>query len=79
MASGTRRLVAIVFSDIAGYTAMMGEDEERAVRALERSRALVRAGVQKHGGQLIEEIGDGTLSKFDSAAGPPLHAANQSS
>ena len=34
MESGTRRLVAIMFSDIAGYTALMGKDEDLAVRAL---------------------------------------------
>lgn len=67
MEPGTRRLVAIMFSDIAGYTALMGEDEERAVRALELSRSVVKAQVEKHGGRLLEEIGDGTLSSFDSA------------
>ena len=33
MEPGTRKLVAIMFSDIAGYTALMGENEERAVHA----------------------------------------------
>lgn len=69
MESGTRRLVAIMFSDIAGYTALMGKDEDLAVRALERSRFVVRSQVEKHGGRLLEEIGDGTLSSFDSAVG----------
>jgi class 3 adenylate cyclase/pimeloyl-ACP methyl ester carboxylesterase len=67
MESGTRRLVAIMFSDIAGYTSLMGEDEDLAIRVLERSREIVRAQVEKHGGRLLEEIGDGTLSSFDSA------------
>jgi adenylate cyclase len=65
MAEPTRRLAAIMFSDIAGYTTMMGED--RAVRALRHSRELVKGQVEKHGGRLLEEIGDGTLSSFDSA------------
>jgi class 3 adenylate cyclase/pimeloyl-ACP methyl ester carboxylesterase len=69
MEPGTRKLVAIMFSDIAGYTALMGEDEEIAIRALEHSRSVVRAQVEKHGGRLLEEIGDGTLSSFDSAVG----------
>ena len=42
MEPGTRKLFAIMFSDIAGYTALMGEDEDRAVRALERSRLVTR-------------------------------------
>ncbi len=69
MESGTRKLIAIMFSDIAGFTALMGEDEDRAVRALERSRSVVRTQVEKHGGRLLEEIGDGTLSSFESAVG----------
>ena len=31
-----------MFTDIAGYTALMGEDEDRAVRILARSRAIIR-------------------------------------
>ncbi len=62
-----RKLVAILFADIAGYTARMGADEPAAVRLLERARALVRTSVAGHGGQLREEIGDGTLADFESA------------
>ncbi len=53
MEPGTRKLFAIMFSDIAGYTALMGEDEDRAVRALERSRSVTRAQVEKYGGELL--------------------------
>ncbi|MBW2292151.1 MAG: alpha/beta fold hydrolase [Deltaproteobacteria bacterium] len=67
MPKSNRRLIAIMFTDIAGYTAMMGEDEARAVRALERSRVVVRENLEKFGGQLLDEIGDGSLSSFDSA------------
>lgn len=37
----TRELAAIMFSDIAGYTALMGRDEHEAVRALAEHRELV--------------------------------------
>lgn len=67
MEAGTRRLVAIMFSDIAAYTALMGKDEDLAVRVLGRSRSVVRSQVEKHAGRLLEEIGDGTLACFDSA------------
>ena len=67
MEAGTRRLVAIMFSDIAAYTVLMGKDEDLAVRVLGRSRSAIRTQVEKHGGRLLEEIGDGTLACFDSA------------
>jgi class 3 adenylate cyclase len=44
----TRRLVAIMFTDIAGYTTLMGEDEDRAVEALARCRSIIRPQVEKH-------------------------------
>ena len=67
MTESTRKLVAIMFTDIANYTGMMGADEDRAVHALELSRNVVRQQVAKHGGELLEEIGDGSLSSFGSA------------
>ena len=41
-ATPVRELAAIMFSDIAGYTALMGRDEGKAVRALAAHRELVR-------------------------------------
>ena len=37
-----RRVAAIMFTDIVGYTALMAESEENGLRARERHRALVR-------------------------------------
>ncbi|MFI5352653.1 MAG: adenylate/guanylate cyclase domain-containing protein [Candidatus Binatales bacterium] len=68
----TRELAAITFSDIVGYTAIIGRDEERAMRALAEHRALLRTLLPKFNGRMIGEIGDGTLSSFHSA----LDAAN---
>ncbi len=56
-----------MFSDIAGYTAIMGRDEERAMRALAEHRALLRTLLPKFNGRMIGEIGDGTLTSFHSA------------
>ena len=41
-----RRLAAIMFTDIVGYTALMAESEERGLRAREH-RALVRPLVER--------------------------------
>src|SRR5215469_15070675 len=63
----TRELAAIMFRDVAGYTAIMSRDEEAAMRALEAHRQALRSLLPQFNGRLIGEIGDGTLSSFRSA------------
>jgi TolB-like protein/class 3 adenylate cyclase/Tfp pilus assembly protein PilF len=63
----TRELAAIMLSDIAGYTATMGRDERKALRALDDHRELLRTILPSFNGRLVGEIGDGTLSSFHSA------------
>ena len=63
----TRELAAIMFSDIAGYTAIMGRDEHAALRALDAHRQLLRTVLPKFNGRMVGEIGDGTLTSFHSA------------
>jgi adenylate cyclase len=62
-----RRLAAIMFTDIVGYTALMAESEEAGLRARERHRQLVRPLVERHHGESIEARGDESLSLFPSA------------
>ena len=62
-----RRLAAIMFTDIVGYTALMAESEERGLRARERHRELVRPLVAKYHGESIEARGDESLSTFPTA------------
>ena len=52
-----RRLAAIMFTDIVGYTALMAESEEKRLRARERHRALVRPVVEQYHGAWIESPG----------------------
>ncbi len=66
-ASPARELAAIMFSDIAGYTLIMGRDEQAALRALAAHRELLRSLLPKFNGRMVGEIGDGTLSGFHSA------------
>jgi adenylate cyclase len=66
-AAATRELAAIMFSDVVGYTAIMGRDEREGLRAVREHRAHLRAVLPKFNGRLIGEIGDGTLSSFHSA------------
>ena len=62
-----RRLAAILFTDIVGYTALMGRDEAAARRVRARHNALVREWVGRYRGEWIEEKGDESLSVFPSA------------
>ncbi|MBV8362290.1 MAG: hypothetical protein JO189_30800 [Deltaproteobacteria bacterium] len=67
-AAPRRELAAIMFSDIVGYTAIMGRDEQMAIRALAEHRELLRNLLPRFSGRMLGEIGDGTLSSFRSAS-----------
>ncbi len=57
-----RRLAAIMFTDIVGYTALMARDEEAGRRARDRHEAVVRPLVERYDGEWIESPGDQSLS-----------------
>jgi class 3 adenylate cyclase len=60
----TRQLAAIMFTDIVGYTALMGEDEQRAFELLRKNRGLQKPLIERYNGQWIKELGDGVLTSF---------------
>ncbi len=61
-----RRLSAILFADIAGYTALMQRDEAIASTLLRRFQNVMREKVAAHAGRIVNEMGDGMLCVFDS-------------
>jgi class 3 adenylate cyclase/pimeloyl-ACP methyl ester carboxylesterase len=61
-----RRLSAILAADIAGYSRLMGEDEDGTVQALQGHQAEVLPLVAKFGGRIIDTAGDGILAEFPS-------------
>ena len=65
-ASQRRELAAIMFSDVVGYTAIMGRDEGKAVKVIAHHREQLSSLLPRFNGRLIGEIGDGTLSSFHS-------------
>ena len=64
---GRRRLAAIMFTDIVGYSRFMQEDERYGLQLRQRHKDVFEFATQKFGGQVIQYFGDGTLSIFESA------------
>lgn len=62
-----RRLAAILAADVAGYSRLMGRNEEETVRELEAHQAAVLPLIAKHGGSIINIAGDGIVAQFPSA------------
>jgi len=61
-----RRLAAIWFADIPGFTRLSAENEPEALKLLEVLQLHCRSIVPHHGGQLVKFLGDGALAEFGS-------------
>ncbi len=65
--SKNRKLAAILFADIVGYTALMQKDEITANQNLEKFHQTLNEIVGQYKGQIINNYGDGCVCSFDSA------------
>jgi len=54
----TRKLAAIMFTDIVGFSRQMGADEARMLRVLGVHSQIIRQSVAEHHGHVIKTIGD---------------------
>ena len=63
-----RRLAAVLAADVAGYSRLMGLDEEGTLARLkECRRSLVDPKISEHRGRIVKTTGDGMLVEFASA------------
>jgi TolB-like protein/Tfp pilus assembly protein PilF len=61
-----RRLSAIVCTDVAGYSRLMGLDESGTLESLKAHRAAIDPLIAAHGGRIVKTTGDGLLLEFAS-------------
>jgi class 3 adenylate cyclase/TolB-like protein len=65
--ASTRRLAAILAADVAGYSRLMGADEEGTHERLKAHlRDLVEPKIKEHRGRVVKNTGDGLLAEFAS-------------
>ena len=62
-----RQLVAILFADMTGYTALMQENEQLARQKRQRLKEVLESSIKKFNGKVLQYYGDGSLSIFSSA------------
>jgi len=63
-----RKLAAILFSDIVGFTSLMGDDEAATLRIIEANDAIHDSALRSNSGTLLKKLGDGMLASFDSVS-----------
>jgi adenylate cyclase len=62
-----RRLAAIMFIDVVGYSRLMGEDDEATLLALQSHRfSVIDSTIGQHYGRIVKSVGDGVLVEFAS-------------
>lgn len=62
--SKSRQLAAIMFTDIVGFTALMGSDEQKTLEILEMNRQIHKPIITAYNGRWIKELGDGVMASF---------------
>ena len=67
MSEEKRRLAAIMFTDLVGYSALSQKNEALALELLDEKRILIEQHLDQFDGQVIKSTGDGFLIEFGSA------------
>jgi len=61
-----RKLAAIFSTDVAGYSCLMGDDEEATIHTLTAYRAVISSLIHQHRGRVVDSPGDNLLAEFAS-------------
>src|SRR5271167_2336882 len=65
--AGTRKIAAILVSDVVGYSRLAGADEDRTLSRLRGLRSdLIDPAIDAHHGRVVKRTGDGILIEFRS-------------
>ncbi|HEX4921824.1 MAG TPA: adenylate/guanylate cyclase domain-containing protein [Candidatus Bathyarchaeia archaeon] len=67
MSHGQRRLAAIMYTDMVGYTAIGQRNESLSLALVDEQRRMVRPILTKHNGREVKTMGDGFLVEFPSS------------
>jgi adenylate cyclase len=69
-ATGGRKLIAVVYADMVGYSRLIGLDDAGTLRRLRTlRRAVIDPAIREHGGRVVQTGGDSLLVAFDSIDG----------
>lgn len=66
--SQSRQLAAIMFTDIVGFTALMGSDEKKTFEILQKNRQIHKPIIKEYNGRWIKELGDGVMATFNTVS-----------
>jgi len=69
-----RRLAAIAFTNMVGYTSLAQRNESLAIQLLDKHNALIRSTLKQHQGREVKTIGDAFLLEFDSTLEAVLYS-----
>lgn len=67
VADSHHREQTLMFTDIVGYSRLMGRDEAMAIKLLGEYRQILLSHINKQGGQVVEYIGDAIFARFETA------------
>ena len=74
MSNARRRLAAILAADVAGYSRLMGADEEGTIATLKDCRNVFRSIIRSHQGRVVDTAGDSVLAVFQNVVAAVRYA-----